>query len=194
MKLISRQHSVLGDIIADHIRLAKFGCLNAFKIPVRRGVARLGCCQNRVTFDDPAHSCTMYSIARTAMEVSIFLCACRCPFKILIYSQLDLSSEDFRYLSACFSLEFFKVIKKLISNLRGGKESRETTFHLLLALTSLDIILGRRWIFKPEEYSDMKEHLSLYVKHYKTKLERMSGPAELAIVTRVTEKHYFNIF
>ena len=126
------------------------------------------------------------------MEVSIFLCACRCPFKILIYSQLDLSSEDFRYLSACFSLEFFNIIKKLISNLRGGNASRETTFHLLLALTMLDIVLGRHWSLQPEEYPDMKGHLSLYVKHYKTKLESMLGPAELEMFTRARMYGYGN--
>ena len=190
VKLSSQQQNCLDKLIDKTLALKDPRFLKLSKFLIRGGVrmGRLGSRQKGVPFDDPSHCDTTDSIARTALKASFFLTTpnySRSPN----HSQLDLTTEEVRHLSAYFSLSFFKMIKKLISNLRGRKKSREAGFQLLLALAWLDIILRRSCNFLPE-YGDMQKHLDDYIDHYKTKLERMLGPAESAMFLEVRTRRF----
>ena len=92
-------------------------------------------------------------------------------------NHLNMSMEQSRSVSAGFSLDLFKTVKKIMTSVKRKENRREMTQYLILMLPLLETVVENGHVFTPVKYAEMKQHLILYIKHYKNTLAQEMGVA-----------------
>ena len=186
IRLSSQQYNRLDNFIfkmCDFLQTEWIG----FPELVWRREHPLGCLSyfhNGLSTDEPSVHRSVRDTVKTAIK-SLFFLSVSLNCRLKFCNHLGLTIEQGRSVSACFSLDLFKIVKKIITNVKMRAERREMMRYLALILPILKAVVDHCHVFIPVKNADMEQHLNLYIKHYRAILER-----ELSAVGHSRMRHW----
>lgn len=123
---------------------------------------------DRVYFFDENSSCLPREIHDGATQLAtIFVLTY--VHRSNIYEKIGLTEQKGRWFSACYSREFFKVLKKLVAKARSNRMTRKDKIKMTWALNCVMTLLCADSFIS--SHLEMHVHLGKYVLYFLNKLE-----------------------